>query len=197
MSLQDSRLLDRHLRHTSLTGARTGWGARSPSIPAARAGRHHPAEKNAATGRSARRGFAGDRENGDFGPIQAILAQHTVALKCAKSLELSQNGFLRGNHRLNPALRRCLALDLEVSREDGSPGFVGGVASVLRSSQGRATTTQPPKEAGPTQTAHRRRARLRSTLQDRRRARRPGRGHYARIGAGPEPLSPNPPKEGV
>ena len=27
-----------------------------------------------------------------------ILAQHTVALKCAKSLELPQNGFLRGNH---------------------------------------------------------------------------------------------------
>ena len=27
-----------------------------------------------------------------------ILPQHTVALKCAKSLELPQNGFLRGNH---------------------------------------------------------------------------------------------------
>ena len=28
-----------------------------------------------------------------------ILPQHTVALKCAKSLELPQNGFLRGNQR--------------------------------------------------------------------------------------------------
>ena len=27
-----------------------------------------------------------------------ILPQHTVALRCAKSLELPQNGFLRGNH---------------------------------------------------------------------------------------------------
>ena len=26
-----------------------------------------------------------------------ILPQHTVALRCAKSLELPQNGFLRGN----------------------------------------------------------------------------------------------------
>ena len=44
--------------HFPLTGARTGWGARSPSIPAARVGRgNRPAEKNAATGRSARRGF--------------------------------------------------------------------------------------------------------------------------------------------
>ena len=30
-------------------------------------------------------------------PLFRILAQHTVALKCAKSLELPQNGFLRGN----------------------------------------------------------------------------------------------------
>ena len=36
-----------------------------------------------------------------------ILAQHTVALKCAKSLELPQNGFLRGNHDLD-ALRNLL-----------------------------------------------------------------------------------------
>ena len=31
--------------HFPLTGARTGWGARSPPIPAARVVRHHPAEK--------------------------------------------------------------------------------------------------------------------------------------------------------
>ena len=31
--------------HGPLTGARTGWGARSPSIPAAGVFRHHPAEK--------------------------------------------------------------------------------------------------------------------------------------------------------
>ena len=34
--------------------------------------------------------------------------------------------------------------------------------------QGRATAAEPPKEAGPTQAAHHRRAGLRSTLQDRR-----------------------------
>ena len=34
--------------------------------------------------------------------------------------------------------------------------------------QGRATTAQPPEEAGPTQAAHHRRAWLRPTLQDRR-----------------------------
>ena len=57
--------------HFPLTGARTGWGARSPSIPAAGVVRHHPAEQNAATGRSARRVFAVDRENGAFGPIRS------------------------------------------------------------------------------------------------------------------------------
>ena len=30
-------------------------------------------------------------------PLFRILPQHTVALRCAKSLELPQNGFLRGN----------------------------------------------------------------------------------------------------
>ena len=49
-----------------------------------------------------------------------VLPQHTVALRCAKALELPQNGFLRGN------------------------------------------------QACPTQAAHRRRARLRPTLEDRR-----------------------------
>ena len=36
-----------------------------------------------------------------------ILPQHTVALRCAKSLELPQNGFLRGNQRLSddPTMR--------------------------------------------------------------------------------------------
>ena len=36
-----------------------------------------------------------------------ILPQHTVALRCAKSLELPQNGFLRGNQRLadDPTMR--------------------------------------------------------------------------------------------
>ena len=32
-------------------------------------------------------------------PLFRILPQHTVALRCAKSLELPQNGFLRGNQR--------------------------------------------------------------------------------------------------
>ena len=33
--------------------------------------------------------------------IQSLFrAQHTVALRCAESLELPQNGFLRGNHAL-------------------------------------------------------------------------------------------------
>ena len=30
-------------------------------------------------------------------PLFRILPQHTVALRCAKTLELPQNGFLRGN----------------------------------------------------------------------------------------------------
>ena len=43
-----------------------------------------------------------------------ILAQHAVALKCAKSLELPQNGFLRGNQELNAGLL-CACLPTEES----------------------------------------------------------------------------------
>ena len=34
-------------------------------------------------------------------PLFRILPQHTVALRCAKSLELPQNGFLRGNQSMS------------------------------------------------------------------------------------------------
>ena len=49
-------------RLAPLTGARTLWGARSPSIPAARVVRHHPAEKTPL--RAAQRvGFRPDAQN--------------------------------------------------------------------------------------------------------------------------------------
>ena len=60
-------------------GGGDGLGARSPSIPAVGAGRHHPAEKNAATGRSARRVFAVDGENGGFGPIWPDLVRNRTS----------------------------------------------------------------------------------------------------------------------
>ena len=53
-----------------LTGARTGWGARSPAIPAARVVRHHPAEKTPLRAAQRVGVFAVDRENGGFGPIR-------------------------------------------------------------------------------------------------------------------------------
>ena len=49
-----------------------------------------------------------------------MLPQHTVALRCAKSLELPQNGFLRGNQAwsTNLRLRGPEYLPLRTFRDD-------------------------------------------------------------------------------
>ena len=58
-------------RLAPLTGARTGWGARSPSIPAVGVVRHRPAEKTPLRAAQRVGVFAVDRENGAFGPIRS------------------------------------------------------------------------------------------------------------------------------
>ena len=80
-------------------GGRDGLGAGPPAIPAVGVGRgdrDHPAEKNAATGRSARRVSQLDRENGAFGLNPARSGQQpdievgrgliTLSSKCVRQL---------------------------------------------------------------------------------------------------------------
>ena len=45
----------------------------------------------------------------DIQSLFRVLPQHTVALTCAKALELPQNGFLRGNHGYTIRLATCIA----------------------------------------------------------------------------------------
>ena len=60
----------RWLCRRPLTGARTGWGARPPSIPAVGVGRHHPPRKTPLRAAQCVGVFAVDRENGGSGPTR-------------------------------------------------------------------------------------------------------------------------------
>ena len=76
-----------------------------------------------------------------------ILPQHTVALRCAKTLELPQNGFLRGNHRWPtsaPQLR-----NVRSSRATRRPARCGpGLRSWLAPSRPRSTAAGLPRPSG-------------------------------------------------
>ena len=81
-------------RLAPLTGAGTGWALALRRFQRSGQGRHHPAEKNAATGRSARRGFRRRPRKWGFRPDPARSGQKPDIDLAAAALPVSLDVFV-------------------------------------------------------------------------------------------------------